>query len=88
MSNARALTRNNLKIFYVNACSLRNKFSEIEEIAITGHYDLIGVTESWLNLEVRDYLAEYNIPGATLYLKKKVEYIEMEVEFYFTLNRA
>ena len=51
---------------------MRNKFSELEEIAFTGHYDIIGVTESWLNLEVRDYLAEYNIPGYTIFEKSRV----------------
>ena len=51
---------------------MRNKFSDLEEIAFTGHYDIIGVTESWLNLEVRDYLAEYNIPGYTIFEKSRV----------------
>ena len=44
----------------------------MEERALTGDYDIIAVTESWLNLEVRDYLAEYNIPGYTIFEKSRV----------------
>ncbi len=56
----------------MNARSLRNKFSELEEIAFTHHYDIIGITESWLNVEVRDYLSEYTIPGYTTFEKSRV----------------
>ena len=62
--------RNNLRVLYVNSRSLRNKFSELEEVVLTENYDIIGVTETWLNLEARDYLAEYNIPGYTIFEKK------------------
>ena len=56
----------------MNARSLRNKFSDLEELAFTENYDLIGVTESWLNLCNRDYLAEYNIPGYVTFEKSRV----------------
>ena len=59
-------------MFYVNARSLRNKFSELEEIAFTEQYDIIGVTESWLNLLNRDFLAEYNIPGYITFEKSRL----------------
>ena len=59
-------------MYYVNARSLRNKFSELEEIAFTENYDIIGVTESWLNLQSRDFLAEYNIPGYVTFEKSRV----------------
>ena len=59
-------------MYYVNACSLRNKFSDLQEIAFTENYDIIGVTESWLNLQNRDYLAEYNIPGYVTFEKSRV----------------
>ena len=51
---------------------MRNKFSDLEEIALSENYDIIGVTESWLNIEVRDYLAEYKIPGYTMFEKSRV----------------
>ncbi len=65
-------TRDKLRVFYVNARSLRNKFSELEEIAFTEDYDIIGVTESWLNLQNRDFLAEYNIPSYVTFEKSRV----------------
>ena len=57
---------------YINARSLRNKFSELEELAFTENYDIIGVTETWLNLQDRDFLAEYNIPGYVIFEKSRV----------------
>ena len=59
-------------MFYVNARSLRNKFSELEEMAFTEQYDIIGVSESWLNLLNRDFLAEYNIPGYITFEKSRL----------------
>ena len=64
--------RNNIRVLYVNSRSLRNKFSELEEAVLTENYDIIGLTETWLNLEARDYLAEYNIPGYTIFEKSRV----------------
>ena len=72
IENSSRPNRNKLKVFYVNARSLRNKFSDLEEIAFTENYDVIGVTESWLNIEVRDYLAEYKIPGYITFDKSRV----------------
>lgn len=50
-----------------NARSIRNKFTDLETLATVENYDIIGITETWLNLESRDYLAEYNIPGYTMF---------------------
>ena len=65
-----------LKVYYVNTRSLRNKFSELEELAFSENYDIIGITESWLNTEVRDFLAEYKIPGYTMFKKCRVTKME------------
>ena len=72
MKNAHAFSKSKLKVYYVNTRSLRNKFSDLEEIAISENYDIIGITESWLNTDVRDYLAEYKIPGYTMFDKCRV----------------
>ena len=56
----------------MNTRSLRNKFSDLEEMAISENYDIIGITESWLNTANRDYLAEYKIPGYTMFDKCRV----------------
>ena len=56
-----------LKVCFVNARSLRNKFSDLESLALTEDYDIIGITETWINTEVRDYLAEYALQGYSLF---------------------
>ena len=53
--------RQQLKVCLVNARSLRNKFHDLAAIAFLENFDIIGVTESWVNTEKRDFLAEYNI---------------------------
>ena len=56
-----------IRICYVNARSLRNKFTDLEEIAASNNYDIIGVTESWINTTTRDFLAEYNLLNYSLF---------------------
>ncbi|MCP4268390.1 MAG: hypothetical protein GY777_22910, partial [Candidatus Brocadiaceae bacterium] len=46
---------------------MRNKFSDLEALALFENYDIIGVTESWINTEERDFLAEFAIPGYCLF---------------------
>jgi len=58
---------NHIKACYINARSLRNKFTDLEALAAMGEYHVIGVTESWLNTECRDFLAEFQLPGYVLF---------------------
>ena len=43
--------RQQLKVCLVNARSLRNKFHDLAAIAFLENFDIIGVTESWVNTE-------------------------------------
>ena len=52
---------------------MRNKFHDLAAIAFLENFDIIGVTESWLNTEKRDFLAEYNIPGYSLFSCERSE---------------
>ena len=56
-----------IKACYVNARSLRNKFEDLEVLAAMEKYHIIGVTESWLDTSNRDFIAEYNLPGYTIF---------------------
>ncbi len=38
-----------------------NEFSDLEELVATEKFDIIAITESWLNTKDRDFLAEYNL---------------------------
>ncbi len=44
-----------LKACYINARSLRNKFEDLQILAATDDYDIVGVTESWSNRVVAKY---------------------------------
>ena len=45
----------------------------MEEAVFTENYDIIGVTETWLNTENRDFLAEYKLPGYTIFEKSRTD---------------
>ena len=77
-----------LKACYINARSLRNKFEDLQVLAATDNYDIIGVTESWLNTENRDFLAEYKLPGFTILSCERANRIGGGVILYIrsTLN--
>ena len=51
----------------INARSIRNKFLELETFVASEDYHIVGVSESWLNTESRDFLAEYHLPGYSLF---------------------
>ncbi len=38
-------------------------FFDLEELVATEKFDIIAITDSWLNTKDRDFLAEYNLPG-------------------------
>ena len=57
----------NIKVCYVNARSLRNKFEDLEALASMETYHVIGVTESWLDTSNRDFIAEYSLPNYTIF---------------------
>ena len=45
----------------------------MEEVVLTDNYDIIGVTETWLNTKNRDFIAEYNLPGFTIFEKSRTD---------------
>ena len=56
----------------INARSLRNKFSDLEALAALENYDIIGITETWLSTDRRDYLAEFSLPGYVMFNCERV----------------
>ncbi len=56
-----------IKACYLNARSIRNIFLDLEELAATEKFDIIAITESWLNAKDRNFLAEYNLPGYSIF---------------------
>ncbi len=39
----------------------------LEELTDTEKFGIIAITESWLNTKDRDFLAEYNLPGYSIF---------------------
>jgi hypothetical protein len=61
---------NELNCFYTNARSIGNKFNELQAINETESYDIIGISESWMNLK-RHLIGEFNLPGYQLFSKDR-----------------
>ncbi len=62
-----------LNFFYVNACSLRNKITDLQTLAYTNDYDIIGISESLLDTNKHDFLAEYNLSGYAIFSNERHE---------------
>ncbi len=56
-----------IKACYLNARSIRNKFLDLEELVAAEKFDIIAISESWVNTKDRDFLAEYNLPGYSIF---------------------
>ena len=52
-------------IFHVH--SLRDKFSDLEALAASDDFHIIGVSESWINIDYRNFLPEYNLPNYSMF---------------------
>lgn len=49
---------------YTNACSLPGKMDELRNLVYTENFDVIAVTETWVNEEITD--AELALDGYVL----------------------
>ena len=56
----------------LNAQSIRNKMDLFRAMVASEKLDIIGVTESWIHEETRDYLGEFEIPRYKLFKKDRV----------------
>ena len=60
-----------LKVFLVNARSIRNKFTDLETLTYVENFDVIAITESWIDTRQRDFLAEYGLPGYSIFSSER-----------------
>ncbi len=74
-------TNYNLKI---NARSIRIIFFflDLEELGDTEKFDIIAIAESCLNTKDRDFLAEYNFPGYSIFSCDRGNQVEGGAIFY------
>ena len=57
----------NLTILCLNARSLKSKFDNIVAHVITNEFDIVCITETWLNFENSEFIAEFSIRGYKLF---------------------
>ena len=53
-------------IFYANSMRVINKMEMLRGIACTEELDIIGITETWLDIAGKHFLPEVEIDGYTL----------------------
>ena len=56
----------------LNARSLRNKMLEFRAWIAASDYQVVAVTETWLDTGSRDFLGEYHLPGYAMFQKDRV----------------
>ncbi len=59
------------KVYYTNCRSLRNKMEELRAEIHTDNSDIICLTETWANLENKDFYAEYHIARYQLLMEDR-----------------
>ena len=75
-----------IRACYFNARSIRNKFDELQALVYLENYDIIGVTETWINSSDRDYLAEYSLTGYIIFSSERTHRTGGGVMFYVKSN--
>ena len=65
-----------------NARYLKNKSLELEALATAEELHIIGVSESWINTDNRDFLAECNLQSYLMFSCEKQNEIGGGVLFY------
>ena len=56
----------------LNARSIRNKWVDFLAMITTTPVEIIGITETWVDTSVRDFEAEYRLPGYALFHQDRV----------------
>ena len=72
MLGGQIIRTNPLRIVLFNARSIRNKFSELRALLTVENIDVVGITESWIHGDTRDFSGEYMIPGYKMAHKDRI----------------
>ncbi len=75
-----------IKSCYLNSRSIRNKFFDLEKLAAIGKFDIIAIIESSLNTKDRDFLAEYNLPGFSIFSCDRENQVGCFFFFFFFIS--
>ena len=67
-----------------NARSLRNKYSDLEALAIS---EALTLSESRMNTENRDFLAEYSLPNYSMFSYERQNEKGGSILFYMEASK-
>ncbi len=56
-----------LKVYYTNCRSLRNKINLLRGKACVENFDIIAITETWIDINSKNFLSEFKIEGYELF---------------------
>ena len=59
--------KGDLKVYYTNSRSLRNKIDLLRGKACVEEFDIIALTETWIDTGSKNFLSEYEIEGYQLF---------------------
>ena len=59
-----------LSVFYTNSRSVINKIDILRGIACVEELDIIGITETWLDIAGKHFLPEVGIDGYTIFFTR------------------
>ncbi len=52
-----------LKVYYTNCRSLRNKINLLRGKTYVQNFDIIAITETWIDTNSKNFLSEFKIEG-------------------------
>ncbi len=61
-----------MRVVLINARSIRKKFRELQALVKVKSWDIIGITETWIHSQDRDFIGEFNIKGYCLFNKDRI----------------
>ena len=65
--------KGDLKVYYTNSRSLRNKIDLLRGKACVEEFDVIALTETWIDTGSKNFLSEYEIEGCQLFHEDRKE---------------
>ena len=68
---ANAVNRDNIKVYYCNSRSVRNKIDLLRGLASVERPEVIAITETWIDTEGRDFKSEFEIEGYNVFHKDR-----------------
>ena len=55
-----------------NAQSIRNKMDEFRALITVEKPEIVGITETWIHTDTRDFVGEFELPGYSMFKKDRI----------------